>query len=179
MFIISNIKSFLAREAKVLKLLVEFYKDKERVGRLGIGQQYLLVEQDNVVFSNDTLLTSGYAPDTPAAIAADNGFVYVNEAFLELDMDVQKALLAHEEGHHALGHLEKVSARWSSWLMLLRALGLSKAALRMEHEADLYSQQKGHDICHALSVMKEQLAAHMGSTGIRELDIRIQFLQSQ
>jgi hypothetical protein len=167
------------KKAKYVFELVKYQFDMGRSGRLvqlGFGQQVTGFNIDNVVLSNDMLVVSGFLPELPAAVAHKNGFVYVNDAFMNLSYDIQCAIVAHERGHLELGHMRKSAAK-----LIARNIGRvfgSHEAVRCEFEADLYSQDSGYDMVKALTFIKEELAWILGDSGIAEIDQRLQNLKS-
>lgn len=166
------------KKAKYLFELVKYQFDMGRGGRiaqLGFGQQVTGFNNDNVVLSNDMLAMAGFLPELPAAVAHKNGFIYVNDAFMNLDYNVQCAIVAHEHGHLELGHMKNSAAKLIA-RNIARAFG-SRAAVRCEFEADQYAQDNGYDMIKALTFIKEELAWILGDTGIAEIDQRLQYLK--
>lgn len=166
------------KKAKYLFELVKYQFDMGRSGRLtqlGFGQQVTGFNIDNVVLSNDMLVMSGFMPQVPAAVAHANGFIYVNDAFMNLPFVVQCAIVAHETGHLELGHTKNSAAKLIA-RNIARTFG-GRAAVRCEFEADQYAQDNGYDMIKALTFIKEELAWFLEDTGIAEIDQRLQYLK--
>ena len=167
------LKNKLLYALDVFKYQVELGKSG-RTSTLGYGEEVCGLGYDNVVLSNDILAMSGWLPSVPAACAHFNGYIYVNDAFLKLDVAIQKAIVAHEAGHLQLGHMRKSLGR-----LIARNIGRifgGDEALRCEREADLFARDAGHDMVAALTNLKNTIGWVIGKTGCDEIDERIQYL---
>ena len=99
--------------------------------------------------------------------------IFVDESFLSLDKDVQLAILAHEDGHIKLGHLENVGALNA----YKRAIESLKGAQKIELEADAYAAT----VVGVDSMIKalEALMALDIPLNKREIDYRIKTLKGE
>ena len=130
--------------------------------------------------SNAALLkVMNISSKTPAIMAAtvESGehMILCNDAFEELIPEqVKAAFIAHEHGHIVNGDLDvkhKNPKLHMKLYVLKRFLG-NKDIARQEHAADLYAQNKGHDMVRALIFMKKFPVLNH-----KELDKRIAYLQ--
>lgn len=167
------LKNKLRYALDVFKYQVELSKSG-RMATLGYGEEVKGLGYGNVVLSNDILAMSGWLPNVPSACAHMNGYIYVNDAFLKLDVAIQKAIVAHEAGHLALGHMRKSIGRLLA-RNLNRLFGGAEA-MRCEREADLFARDAGHDMVAALTSLKSNVAWVVGKTGLDEIDERIRYL---
>lgn len=154
---------------------VKTYKaDATRVASLGFGVPVTDTSLGNVVLSNDLLaVQAGMLPSVPAAVAHVNGFIYVNDAYMKLDVEVRRAIAYHEAGHLACGHLKKPLWR-RLWLNVGRHFGVA-SSLQQELEADLYAHEKGYDMIGALLTLRRTLTERglLSTVSKNELDTRI------
>lgn len=99
--------------------------------------------------------------------------IIINKAFeIQVPMPYQEAMMAHELGHIAHGHLkQKHYDTHPAIYVLKRAFG-HKGMLRNEFEADAYSQSQGHDIVGALQWMINNIP----QINRKELQLRIENL---
>lgn len=98
----------------------------------GVYKDLKVIQADDVLFFN-----LGVHPKYASAAlvlfqGATEPTIVVNSGFYDLPKEYQEALLAHEYGHHALGHLRKANA--------------GVRMLSDELEADAYAKAQGYDI---------------------------------
>ena len=105
-----------------------------------------------VFIADEFVYVNSGIKDIPAAYAViigDTKEIYINKAFKRLSTPHQKAFIAHEVGHLALG------AVYSGIDKLLAQFGLSNKTYLCECAADDYALAGGHDILGALLVMRD------------------------
>lgn len=109
-----------------------------------------------------------YIPMAMAIGTSTDLAIVVNRKFDTLKEEYREAILAHEEGHIALDHIEELASR-SLVRRLVGTVYRDRRLLEIELEADLYALEKGLPIKDALLDIK-------GYINSPELEARIQAL---
>ena len=106
------------------------------------------------------LISSGCLSTTPMACAGQvnkvggmEAAIFINDAFSDLEKEVQDAILAHEVGHIVNGDVSFLSGLGKN--IILWKLRNKEALSAMERAADKYAENEGHNIRTALLVLAE------------------------
>ena len=105
--------------------------------------------EDYPIFLHDVYVHAVIAipPTVPGVLFRLDGAIVVNQAFLDIDKDIQLASLAHELGHLQLGH---TGPQYSDPLCLVMAQEGLGPLMENEYAADAYATELGHDMIKAL-----------------------------
>lgn len=149
-------------DEKVLK------KDPTRMAAIGRGKQVHGFGIDNVILSNDTVLFFGFPFDMPGAVANSNGYIYINDSFMAMPVKIQEAFIAHEYCHTLQFRSGRVGEGDSPKLI---------DNIELEHEADLFAVNHGHDMIPALQLMLEILTNFGWTAALGDIHKRIARLE--